>query len=358
MLPKLFTLPFNNPFSGKPIDINSYGLMMVLGFLGGLQLARYLARRSRIDPDIFLNASIIALITGVAGARLSHVLENFSVYTNPHRSAWENFKDAVDITSGGLTFYGGFLLAFPCTLAYGIYKKVPVKRGMDIVAPCLMIGLGFGRIGCFLNGCCEGGQCDLPAPLAVQFPYATNPYLRQFNEGTLGDQKPPIEAVQGGTKVLTKEEIAERYRSLMEKVPASDVETRRQLIQERDDVLAKVSTLHSQKVHAAQLYSTVTAWLIALFLVAYYTLPHPPGRVFALMLLIESPSRFILEMLRAEPAVIGRGTTTLSSIPPMSFSMVLSIFLFILGGVLWYFFRGPVDDMTQPSEPVGRLAVA
>jgi phosphatidylglycerol:prolipoprotein diacylglycerol transferase len=359
MRPDLFTLPFNSPFSGKPVELHSYGLMMVLGFLAGLQLARYLARRSRIDPDIFVNAALIALVTGVLGARISHVLENIAAYTNPQRSAWENFKDAIDISSGGLTFYGGFLLAFPCTLLYGIWKKVPVKRGMDIVAPCLMIGLGFGRVGCFLNGCCEGGQCDVASPLAVEFPYNSNPYVRQFNEGTLGDQAPPPEAIhESGRKVLGKEELAEKYRARLAAIPPSDVEGRRLTIQERDDVLAKVSRLHSQKVYTAQLYSTVTAWLIALLLVAYYTLPHAPGRVFALMLMVESPSRFLLEMLRAEPAFIGRGTTVLSFLPPLTFSMFLSVWLFLLGVGLWFAFRGKVDDMTEPSVSAGRLVAA
>lgn len=101
-------------------------------------------------------------MSGVAGARLSHVLENWSVYTDPHRTVLQNLWDAVNIRSGGLTFYGGFLLATPCTILYGIIKKVPIKTGMDIVAPCLMIGLGFGRIGCFLNGCCYGRNANNP----------------------------------------------------------------------------------------------------------------------------------------------------------------------------------------------------
>src|SRR3954453_13757129 len=164
MLQEVFTIP------GLNIPVYGYGLMMVLGFLAALQLARFLARRSRIDPEIFVNAALIALVTGVLGARLSHVLENIGTYTNPNRTAWENFVDAINIRSGGLTFYGGFLLAFPCTLAYGIYKKVPAKRGMDIVPPCLIIGLGVGRVGCFLNGCCEGSECNLPAPFGIQFP--------------------------------------------------------------------------------------------------------------------------------------------------------------------------------------------
>jgi phosphatidylglycerol:prolipoprotein diacylglycerol transferase len=346
MLQELFRIP------GLGTPIYGYGLMLVLGFLGALALARFLARRSRIDPEIFVNCAIIALGFGVAGARLSHVLENLGTYTNPNRSVGENLLDAVNIRSGGLTFYGGFLLATAACIAYGLYKGMPIRRGMDIVAPCLMIGLGVGRVGCFLNGCCEGGQCDLPAPLAVQFPYHTNPYLKQFADGTLDpSRQPPPEAVafaeDGRTPVvLGKDQIAARL--------ASDPAR-------RDKVLAEVSTLRSNKVHPAQLYSTITALLLALFLTAYYTLPHAPGRVFALMLMAEAPTRFLLEMLRAEPPIVGPGSVnhTLTWLPNLSFSMVLSAWLFLIGAVLWYAFRGRPDDMTEPKVPAGaRLAGA
>ncbi|WP_428937210.1 prolipoprotein diacylglyceryl transferase [Fontivita pretiosa] len=250
MQPILFRLPVLN------VPIYSYGLMMVIGFLAAIQLAKFLARRSGIDPEIFVNAGLIALIAGVVGARLSHVIENFHQYTDPSRSAWANFVDAINIRSGGLTYYGGFLLAFPILVLYAIKKKVPLKLGMDIVAPCLMIGLGFGRIGCFLNGCCYGDVCDLP--WAVTFP-----------NNDLGP------------------------------------------------------------VHPAQLYSAFTAFLIAGISYSFFTLRPAPGRVFALMLMLEGVTRFILELLRVEPPVLG----------PFSLSMLLGVGIALLGVVLWFVFR-------------------
>jgi prolipoprotein diacylglyceryltransferase len=53
--------------------------------------------------------------------------------------------------------------------------------------------------------------------------------------------------------------------------------------------------------------------------------PHAPGRVFALMMIVEGPSRFLLELLRVEPPVLGQ----------MSLSMVLGIGIFAAGVVLW-----------------------
>ncbi len=177
MMPILFKIPFTN------IPIYSYGLMMVIGFLLGIQVTKYLARRVGIDPEIFVNVGLIALVTGVLGARLSHVLENLPQYTDSSRTFWENLWDALNIRSGGLTYYGGFLLAFPSLVLYAIKKKVSIRLGMDIVAPALMVGLAFGRIGCFLNGCCYGATCQLP--WAVQYPYDSIPYVEQAGRGEL-----------------------------------------------------------------------------------------------------------------------------------------------------------------------------
>src|SRR5690242_4179706 len=162
MWQEVFRIPVLN------IPVYGYGLMMVIGFMAAIEVAKRLAKRVGLDPEIFVNAALIALVTGVLGARLSHVIENWPQYTRADRSAWANFLDAINIRSGGLTFYGGFLLSFPTLVLYAIWKKVPVRVGMDIVAPCVMIGLAFGRIGCFANGCCYGAECNLP--WAVQFP--------------------------------------------------------------------------------------------------------------------------------------------------------------------------------------------
>src|SRR5688500_15129122 len=77
MLQELFRIP------GLDIPIFGYGLMLVIGFLAAAQLAKFLARRSGLDPEVFINAGLLALVSGVIGARLSHVLENLGQYTDP-----------------------------------------------------------------------------------------------------------------------------------------------------------------------------------------------------------------------------------------------------------------------------------
>jgi len=347
----LFHLPDWLPWVGG-VPVYGYGVMLVLGFFASLQLGKFLGRRSGIDPEVFVNAGLIALVTGVIGARLSHVLENLEVYTDSSRSAWENLKAAANIRSGGLTFYGGFLLATPCTIAYGLIRRVPIRLGMDIVAPCVMVGLAFGRIGCLLNGCCYGAECHLPPPLSVQFPYHSNPYTDQFRNGTLKELPPPeaVHVVRGEPVPMSTEDIARN--------PTLSPER-------RSEVLAEVRSLDSNPLHPAQLYSTITALLVAAVLVACFTLPHVPGRVFALMLMIEAPSRFVLEMLRSEPPFVGPDSDPLrlTFLPNMSFSMVLSVGLLLAGVVLWFVFgrmggRVGGGEEAQPAGSAARAATA
>ena len=261
---------------GPFLPVYGYGLMLVIGFFTAMQLAQFLARRNGIDPDVFANAALIALLAGVAGARISHVLENLSDFTNPDRSAWQNFLAMINIRSGGLTYYGGFLLAFPAVLVYGIFKSVPIRLGMDIVAPCLMLGLGFGRIGCYLNGCCYGAETTVP--WAAVFPYMSNAYMDQAQRQEI--QIPPVLLKNG-------------YPRSKEDVQTDPTLTDR----ERAELLRLIATQQARPVHPAELYSTITAFLIAAFLITCFTLPHAPGRVFAAMLVIEGISRFLLEIL-------------------------------------------------------------
>lgn len=308
MLPELFRIP------GLDIPIFSYGLMMVIGFLLAATLAKFLARRAGLNAEVFVNAGIVALIAGVVGARLSHVLENWPVYTDASRSAWENFKAALDIRSGGLTFYGGFLFATPVVLLYGWYKKVPLLRGMDVVAPCVMVGLALGRVGCFLNGCCYGATCYTDAMPTVSYPFGSSAYVDHYHQGIL-PQSPPDELIvplEGGGQTLVPREA----------LPA------------HPELAAAAHGHRSAPTHPAQLYTTFNSLLIAAVLVAFFSLSPAPGSVFALMLILEGIARFILEMLRTEPAVIGAGTGTLTALPPMSFSMVISIPLVIVGAVM------------------------
>ncbi len=313
--------------------IYGYGLMLVIGFLAAVELAKFLAKRSKIDPETFVNAALIALIAGVAGSRLSHVIENWSEYTQADLAWYQNLFNMVNIRSGGLTFYGGLILAFPIVLFYGLRKHVPLRLGMDIVAPCITLGLAFGRIGCFLNGCCYGAECKLP--WAVEFPYHSSAYVDQVYRREIAPPKELLVAEGDGRRLISKEEL--RNRQAMVTV----MDERGKAVMERIPLEAQLAGLakeqHSLELHPAQLYSAFNSFLITAGLLAFFTLRPSPGRVMALMLMLEGATRFLLEMLRAEPAVLGR----------MSLSMVIAIVLVIVGAGMWMAFG------ERSSEPAG-----
>jgi phosphatidylglycerol:prolipoprotein diacylglycerol transferase len=297
---------FRIPFLDRPVY--GYGLMLVIGFLAATQLAKFLAARYRLDGELFVNAALLALLFGVLGARLSHVVESLIAgsgeFANNGKPFSENLMAMLNLSSGGLTFYGGFLLATPVLIGYAVWKKVPLLLGMDIVAPCLMVGLAFGRIGCFMNGCCYGEECKLP--WGADFPYGSNAFVEQYEHGEidvpaqLTDPKHPY--ASGLPRLLSKEEI-----------------------RKNPELTALANTLRARPVHPTEIYSAFNAFFIAAVCLAYLSLQPSPGRVFALMLILKGISRFTLEMIRVEPPVIGN----------LSFSMVVSLGLVTAGVLMW-----------------------
>jgi phosphatidylglycerol:prolipoprotein diacylglycerol transferase len=180
-----------------------------------------------------------------------------------------------------------------------------------------MIGLGFGRIGCFLNGCCHGAVCE--APIGITFPYYSNPYNEQFDagRGPLADKVP--------------QELKQFRNGYQRLVPPAEAKDNAAL-------LSLMNRQRSLPVHAAQLYSTITCFILAGLLIAYFMMPHTAGRVFALMLMLEGATRFLLELLRVEPPVAG----------PFSLSMIIGLLLVGLGIVLWFVF-GKIGKRVIPA---------
>jgi len=159
----LFRIPI--PGLGS-LPIYAYGLMAMVGFLVGITVARRRARTVGIHGEAILDMGLIAVCGGILGARIFHVFQNWGDY---FRGEGESpIVRIMAINRGGLVWYGGLILAGALIMLYIRRKKLPLLRTLDVLAPSAMLGLGFGRIGCFLNGCCYGQPSGLP--WAVKFP--------------------------------------------------------------------------------------------------------------------------------------------------------------------------------------------
>lgn len=159
---------------GSELDLRvfGYGLMLVLGFLASVLLARWRAKRAGEEPETISQCAVLALIGGVLGARLLYVIRYREQF------AEEGFWSILDISSGGLVYFGGLIGGAVLILLYMLFRRLPVRRFMDIIAPSLMLGLAFGRCGCLLNGCCWGGPARADFACHTRLPMVSRPLLR------------------------------------------------------------------------------------------------------------------------------------------------------------------------------------
>ncbi len=137
------------------VTLYSYGFFLALAFLFSTIVGRNEAKRKRLDPDIVYDLVIWAAIGGIIGARLFYAAYNWELfYLNP--------LEALAFWKPGLVFYGGLAGGFTSVIGVIYFKNLPVKKVADIAGLSLPLGLAFGRVGCFLNGCCYGHFTSLP----------------------------------------------------------------------------------------------------------------------------------------------------------------------------------------------------
>jgi prolipoprotein diacylglyceryltransferase len=156
------------------LRIHGYGLMLALGFLAAIYLARWRARRAGEDADVILRCGLLALVGGIAGGRIAYILQHWSTQ---FAQAPDPLLAMLNVTSGGLIYHGGLILASAMVIGYLLMKRLPLRRYLDFVAVGVMVGLAFGRAGCLLNGCCFGLPCRADWPLGMRFPMFSKPLL-------------------------------------------------------------------------------------------------------------------------------------------------------------------------------------
>ena len=192
-----------------------------------------------------------------------------------------------------------------------------------LIAPCMMIGLAFGRIGCLLNGCCYGGQTDWP--WHVTFPQGSPPYADQASRGELHgfklESRDSVPAVVARVDVNSPAAAAEL--KVGDVVQAINGEPVKSLTDARDamarsfrDQLAlqlklsgdnKTVTIppaappaRSRPVHPTQIYSAIDAGLLSWLLWSYFPFRRRDGQCIALLLTIHPMTRFFLEVIRTD----------------------------------------------------------
>ncbi|MCA9063710.1 MAG: prolipoprotein diacylglyceryl transferase [Planctomycetaceae bacterium] len=266
------------PVARSGVPVFGYGFMMFIGFTSASWLASRRVQRVGLPGEVIWDMMMWALVPGLIGARVIYLLQH-SDRVFQGRNGIENLISLIALWDGGLVFYGSVFGGIVGVLLYGYRRKISPLLLLDVIGPSMFIGEGFGRIGCFLYGCCWGRACSLP--WAVHFP----PDSLTFNQ--LSHRDPP-------------------------------------------GILPDASATIG--LHPTQLYSSAMAFLIAGALAWAFRRRTADGMVLAMGLILYPINRYILETFRDdEPGRLGTSQT---------FSQLVSVALLLAGiGMLFYFRR-------------------
>lgn len=150
---------YNDLLTIGKITIHGYGLMIGIGFLVAVLVGMYRAKKQGLDQETILDIAIYCIISGFLGGKLLYVIVEWKQFI---QDPWRV------LGSAGFVVYGGIIIGVLVGYLYTRIKKISFVRYFDLVMPEIALAQGFGRIGCFLAGCCYGAQTD--SFLGVVFP--------------------------------------------------------------------------------------------------------------------------------------------------------------------------------------------
>jgi phosphatidylglycerol---prolipoprotein diacylglyceryl transferase len=214
MRPVIFTL--------LGLDIPAYFAMLSIGFALATYIGARQVHRLGLDREVVIDLGLAMVIAGVIGSRILHVLADgyfwdyVHLCTDPTKVDWHISRShclarSVDgiwdqahnvchpreancfawaaFWAGGLTYYGGLIGA----VGYAVYflrrESFPFWKAADMSGFAIALGLAWGRMGCFLAGCCFG--IEHHGPLAAFFPAWSPASEAQFKAHRLHSESLP-----------------------------------------------------------------------------------------------------------------------------------------------------------------------
>lgn len=170
-----------------PIPIRAYALCIIAGIIVAVWLTRKRYAERGGNPEVVLDAAIVAVPAGIIGGRIYHVITDHQKYfcsaCNP--------VDALKITNGGLGIWGAVILGSIAVALMFRVKKLPLAPFADAVAPGIILAQAIGRLGNWFNQELYGAETDVPWALKI--------YYRVDESGRLA----PVSGVSNGEVMAT-----------------------------------------------------------------------------------------------------------------------------------------------------------
>lgn len=169
-------------FKVGSFTIYTYGFCIALGALLGFVYMYWQGKKQySLTFDQSNNLFILLVLAGVVGGKVFMIFEDPSLYLSQPKKLF---------SGSGFVFYGSLLTTIPVMLWYFKKIEVPVLGMLDVMAVVTCIVHGFGRIGCFMAGCCYGLPTDgflsvvFSNPVCQAEPLHTPLYPTQLFEAT------------------------------------------------------------------------------------------------------------------------------------------------------------------------------
>ncbi|MEO7190551.1 MAG: prolipoprotein diacylglyceryl transferase [Vicinamibacterales bacterium] len=170
--------------------IYSYGVLLAIAYLAGLQTAVVRARRIGLDGTRVMDLGIYLIIAALVGAKLMLVLTDLRYFVG-------HPGEILSLVRAGGVFYGGLIAALGVGLLLVRRYGLPMWTTADLFAPGIALGHVIGRLGCLLAGCCYGRPTSVPWAITFTDPAAA------ANVGTpLGVPLHPTQVYDAGAELL------------------------------------------------------------------------------------------------------------------------------------------------------------
>ena len=260
--------------------IYSFGLMLVVAFYSCYYLLNHDLNRLGYDSNLASDIVFWAALGGIIGSKIYYLLENLDrVLADP---------SGMIFSGSGLVFLGGLLGGLIAVTILLRKHNLPWLIFSDLVAPLLILGSSIGRVGCFL----VGDDYGLPSKL---------PWAISFENGL-----PPT----------TTQSFQLNY-------PWIDI----------SDFSAGILT-----VHPTQLYESILAFGIFLFLWQRRKSVTVKGSLFFLYMILYGIERFLIEFLRTNPKYV---------LSIFSGAQIICVMMIIIGA---YFYIKPISSVASENN--------
>ena len=170
VMPAAIPSPGSSSLDIGSLELRAYGLMIALGVLAAAWLFHRRFTQRGHSPELASSTTVWAVIAGLIGSRIYHVVTDWKTYQGNWGEAWQ-------IWEGGLGIPGAVAAAAAVMWVYARQKGIPLSDIADSAAPALPLGQAIGRWGNWFNQELYGRPTDLPWALEIDPEHRRLQYL-------------------------------------------------------------------------------------------------------------------------------------------------------------------------------------